>query len=161
MANPREASMHISISSHVFMQSLEPLSLEIGNRSNCLMVFYCKEMSVLGHGLKTASRLQRSTPHNQLLIQTSYISSLGLLLFTIGFFLCSWLLVLRTGSFKVSLPRASVEILLLEEAWISCPWLAQACWWGHCISHFSGLLSHVHVEIWSVAYCKMQMFGGL
>ncbi|KAG4968984.1 hypothetical protein AAZX31_12G212500 [Glycine max] len=49
-----------------------------------LMVFYSKEIRVLGHGPKTASKLQGSTPHDQLLIQTSDSFS-GLLLFTIGF----------------------------------------------------------------------------
>ncbi|CAL5200891.1 unnamed protein product [Lathyrus oleraceus] len=49
-----------------------------------LMVFYSKEIHVLGHGSKTAINLQGSTPHDQLLIQTSDSFS-GLLLFTIGF----------------------------------------------------------------------------
>nr|AGV54858.1 hypothetical protein [Phaseolus vulgaris] len=49
-----------------------------------LMVFYSKEICVLGHGPKTASKLQGSTPYDQLLIQTSDSFS-GLLLFTIGF----------------------------------------------------------------------------
>ncbi|XP_061368351.1 uncharacterized protein LOC133311339 [Gastrolobium bilobum] len=51
-----------------------------------LMIFYSKEILVFGHGLETASKLQGSTPHDQLLIQTSDSFS-GLLLFTIGFLL--------------------------------------------------------------------------
>ncbi|KAK7313022.1 hypothetical protein VNO77_37354 [Canavalia gladiata] len=51
-----------------------------------LMIFYSKEISVFGHGAETASKLQGSTPHDQLLIQTSDSFS-GLLLFTIGFLL--------------------------------------------------------------------------
>ncbi|KAE8703257.1 Inner membrane protein oxaA [Hibiscus syriacus] len=51
-----------------------------------LMVFYTKEVSVLGHGYEITSKLQGSTPHDQLLIQTSESFS-GLLLFTIGFVL--------------------------------------------------------------------------
>ncbi|XP_061347954.1 uncharacterized protein LOC133293401 [Gastrolobium bilobum] len=49
-----------------------------------LMVFYSKEIFVFGHGEETASKLQGSTPHDQLLIQTSDSFS-GFLLFTIGF----------------------------------------------------------------------------
>lgn len=49
-----------------------------------LMLFDSKEIYVLGHGQKTALKLQGSTPHDQLLIQTSDSFS-GLLLFTIGF----------------------------------------------------------------------------
>ncbi|TYJ48481.1 hypothetical protein E1A91_A01G065200v1 [Gossypium mustelinum] len=48
-----------------------------------LMVFYTKEVSVFGLGHEIASKLQGSTPHDQLLIQTSQSFS-GLLLFTIG-----------------------------------------------------------------------------
>ncbi|KAL3006141.1 hypothetical protein AAZX31_08G260500 [Glycine max] len=51
-----------------------------------LMIFYSKEISVLRHGFETASKLQETTPHDQLLIDTSDSFS-GLLLFTIGFLL--------------------------------------------------------------------------
>ncbi|KMZ60815.1 hypothetical protein ZOSMA_56G00460 [Zostera marina] len=51
-----------------------------------LMVFYLKEISVFGYGPETARKLEGSTPHDKLLIQTSY-SFAGLLLFAIGFFL--------------------------------------------------------------------------
>ncbi|XWS52065.1 hypothetical protein CRYUN_Cryun11dG0035300 [Craigia yunnanensis] len=54
--------------------------------SGALMMFYTKEVSVLGHGHEIAGKLQGSTPHDQLLIQTSESFS-GLLLFTIGFVL--------------------------------------------------------------------------
>ncbi|KAG5097975.1 hypothetical protein JHK82_047829 [Glycine max] len=51
-----------------------------------LMIFYSKEISVLGHRSETASKLQGTTPYDQLLIDTSDSFS-GLLLFTIGFLL--------------------------------------------------------------------------
>ncbi|XVF78514.1 hypothetical protein PTKIN_Ptkin14bG0140300 [Pterospermum kingtungense] len=54
--------------------------------SGASMMFYTKEVSVFGHGREIASRLQGSTPHDQLLIQTSDSFS-GLLLFVIGFML--------------------------------------------------------------------------
>ncbi|KAJ1685746.1 hypothetical protein LUZ63_017136 [Rhynchospora breviuscula] len=51
-----------------------------------LMMFYLNEIAVFGHGQETAQKLQGSTPHDQLLIQTSD-SFAGLLLFAIGFLL--------------------------------------------------------------------------
>ncbi|KAE8125815.1 hypothetical protein FH972_020586 [Carpinus fangiana] len=51
-----------------------------------LMMFYSNEVSVFGHGPETASKLQGSTLHDQLLIRTSDSFS-GLLLFAIGFLL--------------------------------------------------------------------------
>lgn len=51
-----------------------------------LMMFYTKEISVFGHGVEVASKLQGSTAHDQLLIQTCDSFS-GLLLFAIGFLL--------------------------------------------------------------------------
>ncbi|KRH75656.1 hypothetical protein GLYMA_01G099500v4 [Glycine max] len=51
-----------------------------------LMIFYSKEIFVLGHRSETASKFQGTTPHDQLLIDTSDSFS-GLLLFTIGFLL--------------------------------------------------------------------------
>ncbi|KAJ9153586.1 hypothetical protein P3X46_027012 [Hevea brasiliensis] len=51
-----------------------------------LMMFYTNEVSVFGHGIEVASKLKGSTPHDQLLIQTSDSFS-GLLLFAIGFLL--------------------------------------------------------------------------
>ena len=51
-----------------------------------LIMFYLNEISVFGHGAETARKLSGSTPHDQLLIQTSN-SFAGLLLFVIGFLL--------------------------------------------------------------------------
>lgn len=51
-----------------------------------LMMFYLDEIAAIGHGSETARKLRGSTPHDQLLIQTSD-SFAGLLLFAIGFFL--------------------------------------------------------------------------
>ncbi|KAF5196376.1 Transmembrane protein [Thalictrum thalictroides] len=51
-----------------------------------LMIFYPIEISVFGHGSETATKLLGSTPHDQLLIQTSD-SFAGLLLGVIGFLL--------------------------------------------------------------------------
>ncbi|XP_072961839.1 uncharacterized protein [Typha angustifolia] len=51
-----------------------------------LMMFYLNEIAAFGHGAETAQKLQGSTPHDQLLIQTSD-SFAGLLLFAIGFLL--------------------------------------------------------------------------
>ncbi|KAJ0044788.1 hypothetical protein Pint_04567 [Pistacia integerrima] len=48
--------------------------------------FRVREISVFSHGVEVASKLQGSTPHDQLLIQTSDSFS-GLLLFSIGFLL--------------------------------------------------------------------------
>ncbi|XP_074311095.1 uncharacterized protein LOC141646975 [Silene latifolia] len=51
-----------------------------------MMMFYTKEISSFSHGKEIASRLQGSTPHDELLIQISNSFS-GLLLFVIGFLL--------------------------------------------------------------------------
>lgn len=51
-----------------------------------LMMFYSNDLFVFSHGKETASKLMGSTPHDQLLIQTSDSFS-GLLLFVIGFLL--------------------------------------------------------------------------
>lgn len=50
------------------------------------MMFFSKEISAFTHGHQTATKLLGSTPHDQLLIQTSDSFS-GLLLFVIGFLL--------------------------------------------------------------------------
>ena len=50
------------------------------------MMFYTNEVTVFGHGIEIATKLRGSTPHDQLLIQTSDSFS-GLLLFAIGFLL--------------------------------------------------------------------------
>ncbi|XP_020239512.1 uncharacterized protein LOC109818450 [Cajanus cajan] len=62
------------------------LHASIALTCGALMIFYSKEISVLGHGPETASKLKGTTPHDQLLIETSDSFS-GLLLFTIGLFL--------------------------------------------------------------------------
>ncbi|XP_051136017.1 uncharacterized protein LOC127254785 [Andrographis paniculata] len=54
--------------------------------SGALMMFYREEIYVFSHGLDHASKILGSTPHDQLLIQTSDSFS-GLLLFAIGFLL--------------------------------------------------------------------------
>lgn len=51
-----------------------------------LIMFYLKEISVLGHGIETATMILGSTPHDQLLIQIS-TSFAGLLLVLLGFLL--------------------------------------------------------------------------
>lgn len=51
-----------------------------------LMMFYLNEIAVFGHGQETARKLQGSTPHDHLLIQTSD-SFAGFLLFAIGLLL--------------------------------------------------------------------------
>ena len=47
-------------------------------------MFFLKEFSVFSHGIETTQKLLGSTPHDQLLIQTSNSFS-GLLLFVVGF----------------------------------------------------------------------------
>ncbi|XVE50252.1 hypothetical protein DITRI_Ditri01bG0146900 [Diplodiscus trichospermus] len=64
--------------------------------SGALMLFYTKEVSVFGYGHGIASKLQGSTPHDQLLIQTSESFS-GLLLLIIGFVLLMVAFVKDTG----------------------------------------------------------------
>lgn len=54
--------------------------------SGALMMFYSNEVFIFSHGRERASKLFGSTPHDQLIIQTSDSFS-GLLLFAIGFFL--------------------------------------------------------------------------
>ena len=50
------------------------------------MVFYSKEILIFSHGPETASKLQGSTAHDQLLVRTSDSFS-GFLLFAVGFLL--------------------------------------------------------------------------
>ncbi|XP_060200573.1 uncharacterized protein LOC132628825 [Lycium barbarum] len=54
--------------------------------SGALLMFYSNEVFIFSHGRERASKLLGSTPHDQLIIQTSDSFS-GLLLFAIGFFL--------------------------------------------------------------------------
>lgn len=58
----------------------------IATTCGSLIMFYLKEIYVLGHGAETAKKLSGSTPHDQLLIQTSN-SFAGLLLFVVGLLL--------------------------------------------------------------------------
>ncbi|KAJ4729803.1 putative Transmembrane protein [Melia azedarach] len=51
-----------------------------------LIMFYLKEIYIIGHGVETVQKLTGSTPHDQLLIQVSN-SFAGLLLFVVGFLL--------------------------------------------------------------------------
>ncbi|KAL4348309.1 hypothetical protein GQ457_17G023920 [Hibiscus cannabinus] len=52
--------------------------------SGSFIMFYLNEIYIFGHGVETAQKLSGSTPHDQLLIQTSN-SFVGLLLFVLGF----------------------------------------------------------------------------
>ncbi|XP_059661512.1 uncharacterized protein LOC132307699 [Cornus florida] len=54
--------------------------------SGALMMFNTNDVFVFGHAIENESKLLGSTPHDQLLIQTSDSFS-GLLLFAIGFLL--------------------------------------------------------------------------
>ncbi|WCJ30763.1 hypothetical protein M5689_012302 [Euphorbia peplus] len=55
------------------------------------IMFYLKEISILGHGIETAEKLIGSTQHDQLLIQISssfgglLLFAIGLLIFMVGF----------------------------------------------------------------------------
>ncbi|CAA7404824.1 unnamed protein product [Spirodela intermedia] len=62
------------------------LQAAVAATCGALMMFYLDEVAVFGHGSETARKLRGSTPHDQLLIQTSD-SFAGLLLFAIGFLL--------------------------------------------------------------------------
>ncbi|KAA3482772.1 transmembrane protein [Gossypium australe] len=52
--------------------------------SGSLIMFCLNEINIFAHGVEKAEKLLGSTPHDQLLIQTSN-SFVGLLLFVIGF----------------------------------------------------------------------------
>ncbi|WOL14388.1 hypothetical protein Cni_G23168 [Canna indica] len=75
----------VSSSSGIFA-SICLLQSAVAATCGALMMFYLNEIAVFGHGRETARKLQGSTPHDQLLIQTSD-SFVGLLLFAIGFLL--------------------------------------------------------------------------
>ena len=82
------------------------------------MVFYSKEISVVGHGLETASKLQGSTPHDQLLIQTSDSFS-GLLLFTIGF-LVFMVACVKDSEFQSFFAKGCVFLHISMAVWRFC-----------------------------------------
>ncbi|CAK9138228.1 unnamed protein product [Ilex paraguariensis] len=71
-------------SSGFFLTSI--LHAVVALTCGALMMFYTNEIFVFSHGHENASKLLGSTPHDQLLIQTSDSFS-GLLLFAIGFLL--------------------------------------------------------------------------
>ncbi|CAN6449302.1 unnamed protein product [Victoria cruziana] len=71
-------------SSSFFLMCL--LHSAIATTCGALMMFYRNEIAVVGHGRETAGKLLGSTPHDQLLIQTSDSLS-GMLLFAIGLLL--------------------------------------------------------------------------
>ncbi|KAL2971576.1 hypothetical protein AAZX31_15G202500 [Glycine max] len=81
-----------------------------------LMIFYSKEISVLGHGSETASKLQGTTPHDQLLIDTSDSFS-GLLLFTIGFLLLM-VAFRKLGDLAHEWPRHAIGDIALAISWV-------------------------------------------
>ncbi|KAH1063466.1 hypothetical protein J1N35_028453 [Gossypium stocksii] len=83
-----------------------------------LMMFYTKEVTVLGHGHEIASKLQGSTPHDQLLIQTSESFS-GLLLFSIGFVLFMVAFV-KDGEFQSFFAKGCVLVHVSMAIWRVC-----------------------------------------
>lgn len=82
------------------------------------MMFYTEEVTVLGHGHEIASKLQGSTPHDQLLIQTSESFS-GLLLFTIGFVLFMVAFV-KDGEFQSFFAKGCVLVHVSMAIWRVC-----------------------------------------
>ena len=80
-----------------------------------MMMFYTKEISTFGHGKETSSKLQGSTPHDELLIQTSDSFS-GLLLFMIGFLLFMVAFVKDT-KFQSFFAKGCVILHLLMAVW--------------------------------------------
>jgi len=80
-----------------------------------MMMFYTKEISTFGHGKEIATKLQGSTPHDELLIQTSDSFS-GLLLFVIGFLLLMVSFV-KDSKFQSFFAKGCVLLHLLMAAW--------------------------------------------
>ncbi|OVA03264.1 hypothetical protein BVC80_8621g19 [Macleaya cordata] len=80
-----------------------------------LMMFYLKEISVFGHGTETASKLLGSTPHDQLLIQTSD-SFAGLLLCVIGILLFMVAFV-KDSKFQSFFAKGGVLIHICTALW--------------------------------------------
>ncbi|GAB4849513.1 hypothetical protein Ancab_004307 [Ancistrocladus abbreviatus] len=80
-----------------------------------LMMFYTNEVCVFGHGEETASKLQGSTLHDQLLIHTSDSFS-GLLLFAIGFLLFMVAFV-KDRKFQSFFAKGCVLLHLLMAFW--------------------------------------------
>ncbi|KAB2052822.1 hypothetical protein ERO13_A12G138400v2 [Gossypium hirsutum] len=82
--------------------------------SGSLIMFYLYEIYILGHGVKTAQKLLGSTPHDQLLIQTSN-SFVGLLLFVVGF-LVFMVAFIKDNLFQSFFAKGCV-LLHLSMAW--------------------------------------------
>ncbi|KAF5728308.1 hypothetical protein HS088_TW21G00455 [Tripterygium wilfordii] len=80
-----------------------------------MMIFYTYEISTFGHGTEIASKLRGSTPHDQLLIQTSDSFS-GLLLFAIGFLLLMMAFV-REREFQSFFAKGCVFLHVLMALW--------------------------------------------
>ncbi|KAL3821469.1 hypothetical protein ACJIZ3_007374 [Penstemon smallii] len=80
-----------------------------------LIMFYLKEISVLGHGVETARKLLGSTPHDQLLIQTSD-SFAGLLLVMIGCFLFMVAFV-KDREFQSFFAKGCIVLHILMALW--------------------------------------------
>ncbi|XP_020223999.1 uncharacterized protein LOC109806063 [Cajanus cajan] len=80
--------------------------------SGALMVFYSKEISV------SANKLQGSTPHDQLLIQTSDSFS-GLLLFVIGF-LVFMVACVKDWEFQSFFAKGCVFLHISMAVWRFC-----------------------------------------
>ncbi|XP_065862086.1 uncharacterized protein [Euphorbia lathyris] len=80
-----------------------------------LMMFYSNEVSVFGHGIEVATKLKGSTPHDQLLIQTSDSFS-GLLLFGIGLLLFMVALI-KDRDFQVFFAKGCVVLHVLMAIW--------------------------------------------
>ncbi|KAM7250629.1 hypothetical protein ACFE04_022512 [Oxalis oulophora] len=87
----------------------------IASTCGILMMFYTKEMSILVHGLETGMKLQGSTPHDELLIQTSDSFS-GLLLFCIGFMLFMVAFV-KDKEFQSSFAKVCVLLHISMAVW--------------------------------------------
>lgn len=80
-----------------------------------MMMFYTKEISVFGHGKEITSKLQGSTPHDELLIQISDSFS-GLLMFVIGFIVFMVAFV-KDNKFQVFFAKGCVLLHLLMAVW--------------------------------------------
>ncbi|XP_073286120.1 uncharacterized protein [Primulina huaijiensis] len=80
-----------------------------------LMMFYRDEVSVFSHGRERAGKLLGSTPHDQLLIQTSDSFS-GLLMFAIGFLLFMVAFV-KDREFHSFFPKGCVLLHITMAIW--------------------------------------------
>ncbi|XP_074300901.1 uncharacterized protein LOC141632238 [Silene latifolia] len=87
----------------------------IGVTCGAMMMFYTKEISLLSHGKEIASRLQGSTPHDELLIQISNSFS-GLLLFIIEFLLFMVVFV-KDSRFQSFFAKGCVLLHLSMAVW--------------------------------------------